>query len=162
MAHHKLNVESKRLHDAFIQGFYSVIKYEWISSFSEREFQSVISGTTSTINVADWKEHCVYSGGYLSSSQPVVWFWQLVEHELSENERAMLLRFATACTRPPLLGFSSLDPKFQIQRTSSSNGQLPSSSTCFNTLKLPAYGTRAVLKEKLLKAINSGSGFELS
>ncbi|OMH86171.1 putative E3 ubiquitin protein ligase [Zancudomyces culisetae] len=41
-------------------------------------------------------------------------------------------------------------------------GRLPSSSTCVNLLKLPVYSNRAVLKEKLLYAINSKSGFLLS
>jgi ubiquitin-protein ligase E3 B len=44
---------------------------------------------------------------------------------------------------------------------SKSKASLPSASTCYNLLKLPAYATRAVLKEKLLHAIASGTGFYL-
>lgn len=40
--------------------------------------------------------------------------------------------------------------------------RLPSASTCFHTLKLPNYRRRATLKQKLLQAIGSGAGFELS
>jgi hypothetical protein len=40
--------------------------------------------------------------------------------------------------------------------------RLPSASTCFNLLKLPAYKTKKRLKERLLYAIRSGAGFELS
>ena len=35
-------------------------------------------------------------------------------------------------------------------------------STCFNTLKLPFYGSARELKEKVLYAISSKSGFDLS
>ena len=41
-------------------------------------------------------------------------------------------------------------------------GRLPTSSTCFNLLKLPNYNRKATLKEKLRYAIASNTGFELS
>ena len=40
--------------------------------------------------------------------------------------------------------------------------RLPTASTCFNTLKLPAYGRKGTMRGKLLTAITSASGFELS
>ena len=40
--------------------------------------------------------------------------------------------------------------------------RLPTASTCFNLLKLPNYQKKSVLKEKLLYAITSNTGFELS
>lgn len=39
---------------------------------------------------------------------------------------------------------------------------LPTASTCFNLLKLPPYQDANVLREKLLLAIKSGAGFDLS
>ena len=40
--------------------------------------------------------------------------------------------------------------------------RLPSTSTCVNLLKLPLYKDEKTLKEKLLYAVNSGAGFDLS
>lgn len=40
--------------------------------------------------------------------------------------------------------------------------RLPTASTCFNILKLPAYRDERTLREKLLTAIRSNAGFELS
>ena len=40
--------------------------------------------------------------------------------------------------------------------------RLPTASTCFNLLKLPNFKSKKVLKEKLLYAIKSASGFEMS
>ena len=40
--------------------------------------------------------------------------------------------------------------------------RLPTAATCFNLLKLPNFKSKKVLREKLLLAIRSGSGFELS
>jgi len=41
-------------------------------------------------------------------------------------------------------------------------GRLPTSSTCFNLLKLPNYQKKSTLREKLRYSINSNTGFELS
>ena len=41
-------------------------------------------------------------------------------------------------------------------------GRLPSAATCMNLLKLPRYESEQVLRDKLLYAIRSNSGFELS
>jgi hypothetical protein len=40
--------------------------------------------------------------------------------------------------------------------------RLPSSSTCHNTLKLPNFRRASTLRDKLLYAIKSGAGFEMS
>ncbi|KAF9108106.1 Ubiquitin-protein ligase E3B [Mortierella sp. GBA35] len=45
---------------------------------------------------------------------------------------------------------------------SGKKARLPTSSTCFNLLKLPPFSSKSVLKEKLRYAITSNTGFELS
>lgn len=51
---------------------------------------------------------------------------------------------------------------FSIGRRRDPVGRLPTSSTCFNLLKLPNYRKKSTLKEKLRYAINANAGFELS
>ena len=51
---------------------------------------------------------------------------------------------------------------FSIGRRRDPVGRLPTSSTCFNLLKLPNYRRKSTLKEKLRYAINANAGFELS
>jgi ubiquitin-protein ligase E3 C len=82
-----------------------------------------------------------------------------------EADKRAFLQFVTAVARPPLLGFASLVPRFGIQavRIERDGDKLPSAATCFSLLKLPvAYSSEAVLREKLLTAIRSGAGFELT
>ena len=50
---------------------------------------------------------------------------------------------------------------FNIQRKNPV-GRLPTSSTCFNLLKLPNYQKKSTLREKLRYSITSNTGFELS
>lgn len=122
----------------------------------------MISGSVSDINLEDWKSYTRYAGGYTSLDPYIVQFWAILD-SFSEAERGLLLRFITSVPRPPSLGFSALNPPFTIQRVDVENdARLPTASTCFNILKLPRYSSKAVLKEKLLLAINSRAGFDLS
>jgi ubiquitin-protein ligase E3 C len=61
-----------------------------------------------------------------------------------------------------MLGFKELEPLFAIRAGETDPTRLPSSATCVNLLKLPAYRDEATLRAKLLQAITSSSGFDLS
>ena len=81
--------------------------------------------------------------------------------EFTDLQKRQLLKFVTSCSRPPLLGFKELYPAFCIHYAGNED-RLPTASTCMNLLKLPEYPDKNTLKQKLVYAIESGSGFELS
>jgi ubiquitin-protein ligase E3 C len=82
--------------------------------------------------------------------------------ELEDEDRRKVLKYVTSTPRAPLLGFSQLIPKFSIRDAGGDEQRLPSTSTCINLLKLPRYTTKKTMKDKLLYAVNSGAGFDLS
>ncbi|WAR01504.1 UBE3B-like protein [Mya arenaria] len=123
---------------AFIRGFKSLVNAEWLNMFSSPELQKLMSGDTADMDISD-----------------------------------------LSCSKSPLLGFAHLEPPFSIRcdtgdtvgsvlkgffniRKREPVGRLPTSSTCFNLLKLPNYQKKATLREKLKYAIHSNTGFELS
>ena len=55
-----------------------------------------------------------------------------------------------------------LDPPFCIQNVGAELERLPTASTCMNLLKLPDFKEPQMLKTKLLYAVESEAGFELS
>ncbi|KAJ1836863.1 ubiquitin-protein ligase (E3), partial [Coemansia sp. RSA 2708] len=59
-----------------------------------------------------------------------------------------------------------LNPRFCISGYTANEGvldsRLPSASTCVNLLKLPVYSSRQILRGKLIAAIESNAGFDLS
>ena len=75
-----------------------------------------------------------------------------------------------ASARPPLLGFSRLNPPLCVAmsgsggaNSDSDHGRLPSAATCMNLLKLPPYGSADEVRRKLLFAASEGAGgFSLS
>ncbi|XP_072809814.1 ubiquitin-protein ligase E3B isoform X2 [Vicugna pacos] len=186
MAHFRMHTQIKNQTAALISGFRSIIKPEWTRMFSTPELQRLISGDNAEIDLEDLKRHTVYYGGFHGSHRVIIWLWDILASDFTPDERAMFLKFVTSCSRPPLLGFAYLKPPFSIRcvevsddqdtgdtlgsvlrgfftiRKREPGGRLPTSSTCFNLLKLPNYSKKSVLREKLRYAISMNTGFELS
>ena len=164
VAKHHVCDRIKEQADAFCRGLWEVIDRSWLRLFNEPELQVLISGASDgKIDVSDMKANSKYTGGYSQLDRNVIRFWSVVS-SLTPKQQADLLRFVTSCERPPPLGFASMSPPFTIQRVGimRDGDKLPSASTCFNTLKLPTYSSEKVLKERLIYAIESKSGFELT
>ena len=114
-----------------------------------------------------------YSNGYSESSHTIKMFWRVVE-DFTPQQRSALLRFITSTSRAPLGGFKHLQPPLTIHKVDCGGSplamigvgkdvdRLPSASTCYNMLKLPNYKKLSTMKEKLLYAVQSNAGFELS
>ncbi|KAJ1864333.1 ubiquitin-protein ligase (E3) [Coemansia sp. RSA 989] len=158
---------------AFVSGLHAVIPENWLRLLfaSPLELSRLLCGDASALDVGDWQRNTAYEGAFksLGSRHPLVRdFWSVVEHELSEKQRQCLCKFATSCERPPLLGFAELRPKFCIAGVDGNSddidldSRLPSASTCVNLLKLPVYSSKQILRSKLVTAIESNAGFDLS
>ncbi len=103
---------------------------------------------------------CAYIGSYNKDHECIIMFWDIVK-EFTELQKRQLLKFVTSCSRPPLLGFKELHPPFSVLSAKEID-HLPSASTCMHLLKLPMFETKKEMKDKLVYAISSGAGFELS
>lgn len=164
VANHKLNVEINAQAQAFLRGFRDLIPMAWLRMFGAEELQILLTGEKRAIDIENLRAHTRYSGGYHPSQPIIQWFWEALR-SFTPDQQSMFLMFVTSCSRQPLLGFQHLNPPVCIQRvplTAEGGDRLPSSATCMNLLKLPAYPTPEMLREKLLYAITAGAGFELS
>ncbi|KAJ3236612.1 Ubiquitin-protein ligase E3B [Chytriomyces hyalinus] len=163
MSDYKLNQECKAQYKAFVGGFRTIMQSKFIRFFSPNELQVLMSGENVEINVADLRQHTRYEGGYFDQHPTIRLFWQVIE-EMQGKERNAFLKFVTSCSNPPVGGFRHLDPPFTIRFFGMGKDatRLPTSSTCFNVLKLPSYQKKSSLKPKLMYAVMSGAGFELS
>lgn len=204
MAYFRMHTQITEQTTAFIRGFRSIVSPEWLTLFSTPELQRLISGDTAPLDLRDLRKHTQYYGGFHDSHRVVVWLWDILAKDFTEEERKLFLKFVTSCSKSPLLGFAQLEPPFSIRckltfflvnilllighvtgvevgddedtgdtigsvirgfftiRKKDPLHRLPTSSTCFNLLKLPNYQKKATLREKLRYAITSNPGFELS
>jgi ubiquitin-protein ligase E3 C len=158
---------------AFGRGLAAVLPPAWLRLFSPREINMLLGGgEAANVDVNDMIKHTQYAGGYTSLSGTIKNFWKVVKG-LDRADQSALLRFVTGVGRAPLGGFGYMNPPLTIHKLSCDAGplalfggrdvdRLPSASTCANTLKLPNYRRESTLREKLLCAIRSGAGFDLS
>ncbi|KAL7420037.1 ubiquitin-protein ligase (E3) [Cryptotrichosporon argae] len=156
---YKLDKQIAAQSRAFFNGLSDIIDPKWLRMFDQKEVAQLIGGEETPIDVRDMKKHTDITG-FPDGTTPHM-FWKVVKR-FTEDEKRQLLRFITSCSRPPLLGFGHLNPKLAIRCSGSDTSRLPSASACFNLLKLPAYTDERVLRAKLLQAITSGAGFDLS
>eukprot|EP00871_Galdieria_phlegrea_P002171 jgi/Galph1/2955/GphlegSOOS_G1625.1 len=161
VAHYRMNVQIRKQCDAFLRGLCDVVQRQWIRIFSPRELQLLISGATERIDLIDMKRYCHYSGGYHEQHPVIQWFWEVFEG-LGPDKQSALLQFVTSSPRAPLLGFRYLNPAFTIHQAEADDSRLPTASTCMNLLKLPKYSSKEILKKKLLYALETHTGFNLS
>jgi len=161
LADFRTNSQIRRHTACFLQGLQSVIPLAWLKMFDPYELSTLVSGSSAGFDVRDLQEHVAYGGGYSESSAVVQWLWELLESHFDTQDLGRFLMFITACSRPPLLGFKTLNPKFCIFRVPDAK-RLPTASTCVNLLKLPQYSSFQTLKAKVTQAIRAECGFDLS
>lgn len=166
VVNHRLQKQPKRQTQAFLKGLSGIVNPSWLSMFNQSELQTLIGGDSSEINVEDLRLNTLYGGVYQIGDDglehpTIQLFWKVLK-DLDDSDRRKVLKYVTSTPRAPLLGFSQLNPRFSIRDAGGDETRLPSTSTCVNLLKLPRYSTEAVLRQKLLYAVNSGAGFDLS
>ncbi|KAF0699525.1 Aste57867_9921 [Aphanomyces stellatus] len=139
-------------------GLFEVIPQEMLMVFDYQELELVLCGVPD-IDVDDWKANTQYSHE-LVSSPVLAWFWDVVT-ELSSEDKARLLQFATGSSRTPIQGFKALVSydgqicPFALQGVPFSDTAYPRAHTCFNRIDLPLYKSKDQLRDVLTVVINT-------
>ncbi|KAG0485931.1 hypothetical protein HPP92_010010 [Vanilla planifolia] len=159
IADYKLNWQILPPANAFYRGLTDLISPSWLSLFSANEFNQLLSGGKHDFDVEDLRCNTRYTGGYTERRNRTIKIF------LGAFERALDELFWD-WNRCVLVSIYALQVTDDLPLWATIGGhdveRLPSASTCYNTLKLPAYKRQSTLKSKLLYAISSNTGFELS
>uniref|UniRef100_K3X480 HECT-type E3 ubiquitin transferase n=1 Tax=Globisporangium ultimum (strain ATCC 200006 / CBS 805.95 / DAOM BR144) TaxID=431595 RepID=K3X480_GLOUD len=141
---------------ALLKGIYEIIPQDLLALFDPEELDYVLCGSDE-IDVDDWEHHSKHTMTRQTYNTVGKWFWELV-HEMPNEYRRRLLRFATGSSRVPLGGFralTSIDGRlcpFLIHGVKLEQNEYIVSHACFNRLDIPLYDTRDKL-ETVLYAI---------
>jgi len=139
---------------ALLHGVYSVVPLEILLLLSARELELTLCGVP-RISVDEWRAATIYHGVFadLGDRHPVIErFWTVVA-SWDNQQRAMLLQWATGSSRVPAQGFGYLHGRdgalrsFTITSVEVSQAIYPRSHTCFNRIDLPLYRTEDELRE---------------
>ncbi|CAI6315465.1 unnamed protein product [Periconia digitata] len=140
--------------DAFREGFRTCLHPASLRLFNPESLRSLVEGNP-VISVQLLRKHTRYEG--YSDTDPIMLdFWSVVE-TYSQKELRHLLEFVTSSERVPITGYESMN--FTIAHAGGDTELLPTSSTCFRKLSLPAYSGRERMREKLRIALAHSEGF---
>lgn len=78
------------------------VNFSSTSMFNRQELKILIGGVEEPVDIEDLKNNCIYGGVYDPDHLVIQRFWKVAK-TLDQNERQLLLRFVTSCSRPPLL-----------------------------------------------------------
>ncbi|BFZ57120.1 ubiquitin-protein ligase (E3) [Savitreella phatthalungensis] len=162
VCNYKLNARIAKQTQAFVAGLKAVVDPKCLAMFGVVELQALVGGVSGSIDVDDLEKHTEYGNTSAAQDPSIRLFWQVVR-EMDEADQRNLVKFVTSTPRPPLLGFSELQPKFSVRMVAGEDAtRLPTASTCVNLLKLPRYKDKQTMRDKLRYAITSAAGFDLS
>ncbi|KAJ8525298.1 hypothetical protein ON010_g15817 [Phytophthora cinnamomi] len=144
-------------------GFTDTIVKSDLKLFRPEELRSLVRGER-TIDFEGLKKSVVYSRGMSPSCGVIQHFWEIAE-SFDQETRSKLLTFWSGSPLPPIFGF---DSKYRSMNADTACWYIdvdtrmqasfcPMANTCDRRLILPDYPTSAVLKEKLLVALEHGS-----
>ncbi|TTG32351.1 Ubiquitin-protein ligase E3C [Bagarius yarrelli] len=91
----------------------------------------------------------------VTTANRIAYIHLVADYRLNKQIRAHCLAFRQGLA-------NELYPPFCIHNAGSDPERLPTASTCMNLLKLPEFQDQQLMRSKLLYAIESSSGFELS
>jgi len=142
--------------ESFLEGFYDILPPQTLGLFDEADLRLILGGVP-TLNVAEWKEN-TFCYDFPDDTTVPNWFFEVL-NESDDEFRSKILMFATATSR--ISSFKHIHPKFTLICVGNDTAALPMAATCFNQLKIPAYQSKQILKEKLVKAVEHGAGFHI-
>ncbi len=141
----------------------AVIDITMLSLFSPQELQTLISGEDG-FDVDDLRAHCRLEG-FGNESRTVEALFEVL-HEMNPSQRSLFLMFVLSVPRTPIFGCADISPPLTISKVDLGQGneteRLPTASTCSHVLHLPEYEDKELLRQKVLQAIHSKSGFDLA
>ncbi|KAA6402517.1 MAG: putative E3 ubiquitin-protein ligase SMURF1 [Streblomastix strix] len=162
---HKLTYNIVRQLREIQKGFHDLLPQGCLKAFTPAELEIMLCGVDQ-IDLEDWKANTDYIGGYRSNSPQILYFWDMIL-DMSNEQRAQLLQFATGTTLLPPGGFmnlmGSMGPrKFTIYRSTKGTQYLPNVHICFNQNDLPYYETNDIFIEMFNTVLKEESNDQLT
>lgn len=108
---------------------------------------------------ADWRAACRPPTHEPRYNLMFEWFWEIVD-ELTREQRAVLLRFATSLISLPLGGFKALNPKpsvLVIDDIGKQDKYFPKAATCSFQIRLYPASTKEILRDRLITGMVDSS-----
>lgn len=141
---------------AVSRGLSELVPVEWLQLLPWQELERQVCGE-SEVDLAVLQRNTLYRGGVKETDPHVQYFWEVL-HEMDARERTLFLRFAWGRQRlPPEADLRREPLKIFPMEVDRPDIYHPVAETCFGNLKIPAYSSKAIMREKLRYSIEHTS-----
>uniref|UniRef100_A0A914ZIP5 E3 ubiquitin-protein ligase n=4 Tax=Parascaris TaxID=6254 RepID=A0A914ZIP5_PARUN len=170
VAHWELVEGVRREMEAVRRGFESIINISDLSSFTPDEMEELFCGCSEATWTRTWSEAALQTAikpdhGYSHDSEQIRWLIHMLS-SFDYQQQRKFLQFVTGSPKLPVGGFRSLNPPLTVVKKSGGYGngdeELPSAMTCYNYLKIPAYSSYEVFKQRFDVALRFIYSFHLT
>ena len=150
--------ENPAAYDRIREGMSATMPLDYLNLLSFRQLETLVCGATD-VNVPILKENTDYDGCG-PTDEHIIFFWEVL-NEFTAKERSLYLKFVWGRSRLPSgknwrhMKITRLKPSGPV------NNYMPVTHTCFFTIDLPPYTSKAALHQKLLYAITHCTAIDL-
>jgi len=115
---------------AIRRGLGKVVPLEALGSFSWKELETMVCGRGFASEDVDLlKRNTTYNSGS-SSDQHIIWFWDILQNDFTDEQRALYLSFCWGRSRLPLTA-AEFDTPHKLAGRSGGDSAFPMAHTCF-------------------------------
>ncbi|KDO29266.1 hypothetical protein SPRG_19926 [Saprolegnia parasitica CBS 223.65] len=143
------------------RGLATILPLPTLSLLSWHDLATLTCGKA-TVDVELLKRRTTYGDGCSGSDAHIGFFWDVLR-EFTDAQKSSFLRFVWGRSRLPTHA-ADFTQDFKISGMPKAVGKadtyLPLAHTCFFSIDMPAYTTKAVMREKLLYAITHCSAID--
>ncbi len=147
--------------ESFLDGFYSLVPRDCVSSLDPDELEFFLCGISS-LDLADWRQNTTYKSYYNPEHDVIKWFWKVMEN-VGEEYRQKFLQFATGSSRVPAEGFKGLMSNsgrvcafcIEPKEYTGPDTSFVVAHTCFNRIELPNYPSLELMELSIRKVLDS-------
>ncbi|KAI7902188.1 uncharacterized protein BX663DRAFT_552610 [Cokeromyces recurvatus] len=145
---------------AFREGFNGLFAIDDLKLLTHTELVSLFGKAEEDWSYAVLTDSIRADHGFTMESEPVRYLFEILS-EFNQEEKRQFLQFTTGSPRLPIGGWKALRPVFTVVRKIpeaplTPDDYLPSVMTCANYLKMPAYTSKEIMRQRFLTSIKEG------
>jgi hypothetical protein len=138
---------------AIRRGLGKVVPLAALGLFAWNEVETMVCGKGFSSEQVELLKLKTQYQSYNATDQHIVWFWDILTNDFTDEQRAMYLTFVWGRSRLPSTA-AEFDTPHKISSRGGGNDAFPMAHTCFFTIDLPQYTDRTIMSQRLATAIS--------
>ena len=133
-------------------GLFDVVPWGLLADLNPKTLRLMIRGRP-TVDWLELRRIARYVAPLHDGHELVEWFWKILDEKFSQERAEIFLFYISSSTTVPVGGFVMFGSEFRMVPIADVH-RFPVSHTCSFTIDLPLYTSKAVLEDRLIRAVD--------